>query len=264
MSLEYAYTRSIFENETDLDQNMVIWRYMNLERFIEVIEKNAVYFPSARKLINSDKFEGSISLGDLNKIVNVSELKGSDISILKKQWRDTWMNKVFEALLDLTFISCWHLSDFESYLMWKVYGNQKAIAIRTTVGAIVSSLGRYIIAGANYPEDLWYGQIRYIDFNSEETGSEMLGRFFYKRREFSSEAEFRLAVSLRLASEFTHIDNDDHLLVPLLNFNFIQDVYVSPFIEQQNEIEVILLNLFRRNNISVRLHKSCLIDFPIY
>lgn len=235
---------------------------MTIDRFNEIIINKAIYFPSARKLTNSDRFEGSISLGDLRKRVSIHEV--GEIKIIKSKWKNTWANHAFEALLDLAYISCWHISDFESYLMWKFYGAKKGIAIRTTVSDLISSLGRYTIANANYPEDLCYSQVKYIDFKSDETGAGMLERFFYKRKEFSSENEFRLAISLRLASEFTPIKKSDYITVPLNNYNFIHDIYISPFIKNHKEIQENMLFLLNDKMIRPKIHLSNLSDFPIY
>lgn len=235
---------------------------MTLERLSEIINNKAIYFPSARKLTNSDRFEGSISLGDLRKRDRIQEV--GQIKIIKSNWKNTWDNHAFEALLDLAYISCWHISDFESYLMWKAYGASKGIAIRTTASDLISSLGRYNVTNANYPENLYYSQVKYIDFNTDETGEGMLERFFYKRKEFSSENEFRLAISLRLASEFTPINKTDYIPVPLNNYNFIHDIYISPFIQNHKEIEKILLSLLNDKMIKTRIHLSNLTNFPIY
>ena len=57
-------------------------------------------------------------------------------------------------------INCWHLSEHESDVMWKLYsGNDKSIAIRSNLQRLIDSLK------AN-DERVWIGQVEYEDFNN--------------------------------------------------------------------------------------------------
>src|SRR5687768_17393094 len=107
-----------------------IWRYISFAKFESLLRSGSIYFASAREF--EDKFEGSITRAEMD-------------------WRRRWANvayvsNAFEQLRRLTKISCWHVNEGESAAMWKLYLREsKGIAIRSTIGRLMSSLTPYRI-----------------------------------------------------------------------------------------------------------------------
>lgn len=78
-------------------------------------------------------------------------------------------------------ISCWHIEEYESDAMWKIYANfGKGIAISTTIEKILSSMKPYTLPKALESEDLIFWKISYVNLIGNELNVDMRKRFFYK------------------------------------------------------------------------------------
>jgi hypothetical protein len=99
----------------------LIWRYMDLPKFVCMLKRGALYLPVVAAL--DDEFEAA-PLSPRNPTKQKE-------SMLWHQW------SVARAT---AFVSCWHESRVESAAMWKLYGN--SIAIHTTFGALSSAISQ--------------------------------------------------------------------------------------------------------------------------
>lgn len=127
----------------------VLWRYMDLSKLIYLIAKRALYFPSAECF--PDNFEGA--KGSLDRkskwddfYLNFFKKAVSTAPGQSPQFNDeSYITQEAQRLLaelhymgaqsrKNTYISCWHMSDYESEAMWKLYSkdNTNAVAIQTT------------------------------------------------------------------------------------------------------------------------------------
>lgn len=180
--------RIAFEEEP-LDLEEPIWRYFKTERFLEFVNAGLLYFAAARQF--QDPFEGAVAVLPPGFPVDPRYvgLEGGE--------------KAFEELRRLTKISCWHRAPYESDAMWQLYaGAWKGIAVLSTPGRIAAAAGPFRLQPEFAHEDLWAGNVRYVDLLKERLRVSMLHRFWYKHMAFSWEREFRLAISLRTAEEF--------------------------------------------------------------
>lgn len=87
-------------------------------------------------------------------------------------------------------ISCWHISEYESAAMWKLYSAPgSCIAIESTIGQLELSI--------NHRTDLVIHRVRYMDFDNDpiEQGHKHYG-LFLKRKSFEHEKELRVTVRL--------------------------------------------------------------------
>ena len=108
----------------------------------------------------------------------------------------------FRELKRLTKINCWHRADYESDAMWKLHAEEgKGVAICSTPERIGEAFRPLRLDPSIGIEDMWAGDIRYEDLSKVRVKSGILERFFVKHQAFSSEQEFRLAISLRTAEE---------------------------------------------------------------
>lgn len=173
----------IIGNQT-LDMAEPLWRYFKTERFLELLKCGRLHFAAARQF--EDPFEGAVAVLP----------PGFPVDPRYAQPEDS--EKAFEELRRLTKISCWHRASYESDAMWQLYaGSRKGVAVRTSAERIRNA------AKPEYGhEDLWAGNVNYVDLLKERLRVSMLDRFWYKHMAFSWEREFRLAISVRMAEEF--------------------------------------------------------------
>lgn len=173
----------------ELDMSESLWRYFKTERFLEFLESNRLYFASARQF--TDRFEGAVAVLPPGFPVDprYAELDHGE--------------RAFEELRRLTKISCWHRASYESDAMWRLYaGANKGVAVRTTPNLIRSAAKTFRLKPEFGHEDLWAGNVNYVDLLKERLKVSMLERFWYKHMAFSYENEFRLAISCRVAEEY--------------------------------------------------------------
>jgi hypothetical protein len=115
----------------------------------------------------------------------------------------------------LLFISSWHMSNHESVAMWKLYvKSDQGIAVQSTLGRMISSF-------ANSKEDVYIGEVKYVDYEKQQIPSNNV--FFlavHKRMSFEYERELRAIV---LSPE-----NLPGISVPIDLNSLILRVFVSP------------------------------------
>jgi hypothetical protein len=151
----------------------VIWRYMNLAKFVSLLGTSGLWFPRADQL--GDPFEGSRSPALSRIHPDVHPHLDS-------------MAAIATAMLPLHFVSCWSISRVESAALWDIYSGRNAgIAIRSTVGDLKAAL-------ASEPSEEWVtvAAVRYVDFQDGYVPVSMVTeRLFYKRSSFAHERELR-------------------------------------------------------------------------
>ena len=124
---------------------VIIWRYMNLKKFEELVESNKLIFTSLDKF--SDQYEGhNTTIGNL--IANV-ELDSA-------AWVDLY-DKAFKTIRESSYVNCWTAGPAENAAFWEIYGKgDTAVAIRSTYNRLRNVL----------PDDYVIGRVKYIDYNS--------------------------------------------------------------------------------------------------
>ncbi len=173
----------------EIDTSEPLWRYFKTERFLELLESSQLYFAAARQF--EDPFEGAVAVLPPGFPVD-PRYAGIESH-----------ERAFEELRRLTKVSCWHRASYESDAMWQLYaGSRKGVAVRTNADRIRSAAKPFRLNPESGHEDLWAGNVNYVDLLKERLRVGMMDRFWYKHMAFSWEREFRLAVSVRMAEEF--------------------------------------------------------------
>jgi hypothetical protein len=159
------------------DRNARLWRYMDFARFLSILDKRALFFPSIATLSAIDPYEGEpafITLIDAARSQGADELR-----------RLRLQNQVFG---NMNFFSCWHMNDSESDAMWKLY-------LKSTEGvAILSTVGGLMACFHNTPDTVYMGEVQYIDHAIFTPTIPLLGYSFYmfKRLAFQHGREIRV------------------------------------------------------------------------
>ena len=231
-----------------------LWRYMNFDKFKGLLSKKSLYFASAREY--DDAFEGSITQRHYD--FRLKQTKGMGLDFIAHT------SNAFYELTRLTKINCWHLSDYESTAMWKLYVREgKGIAIQTTYENFKKSLLPYRIKENYSPEDIHIGKVKYINYRSEIMDDKsMLGMFFYKRKSFSYENEVRAVISLRMAEEFGVNIPEKGISVPVNLHILIENIYLSP--EMDNGLTEEVKKLLNNHQYGFTILKSELDDEAVF
>lgn len=131
-------------------------------------------------------------------------------------------------------INSWHLNEYESASMWKVYSGGYGICIQSTYSKLCASFKN------NTFDQIHIGKVKYLDYDNEwlqET--DIFYPFVTKRKSFESEKELRVISWLHAPPSedvITHdssirmrnLITDDGKYVPNDLDVLIEKIYVSP------------------------------------
>lgn len=208
----------------------LLWRYMDLSKFISLISMQELYFSAARCF--SDPFEGAKGIVDrkqkwdqfyLDFLANaITTVPEADVSKLSKGHIESESQRLLrdlhldgEASRKYTFISCWHMNRFESEAMWRLYSRDttNALAIQTTYQRLYEALGK--------DPSISIGKVQYLDFSKSFTS--INDAFWYKQKSFDYEKEVRAIIQNPREAGKPGIS------VPVDIELLIENLYVSPY-----------------------------------
>jgi hypothetical protein len=204
---------SAFNNESLPEDETIIWRYMDLSKFLSMISTGSLWFSRLDKNWEVDPLEGKVprlqwelaerqiqSTNFSPKFVGNGKVQfGGECEngmlqvsqeIVKKEHLEIQRNH-YELATYNSYVSCWNISSHESYHMWKLYcGHHNGIAIKSTLGRLSASFGRnknFSVLGA---------EIEYLDHEKGMTKcrNNMLSHVFCKSLPYSFESELRLCI----------------------------------------------------------------------
>lgn len=186
----------MFETHRNLEQPknslQKLWRYIPYSRLVQAIEEEAIYFSHISDM--PDKWEGLLTKLT-REIFFKSEISNYNGDI--KTAHGSVHN--YEEFRNNFYINCWHMSDHESYLMWKAYGNREC-AIQTKYERLVASFG-------SSPAMIRGCVVNYIDYERDDFA---IGNVFipisFKDIPYIDEREYRLL--------FWKLDKDNMKLNP--------------------------------------------------
>lgn len=283
------------------DENAKVWRYMDLNKFIMLLDKQALFFSSLEQLKLSDPYEGYLPKPNVTKTANdiyqelinhplltegqKQELEAIDIE--KRETSRQVMIKMLPVFSPFVMVNCWHINQLESAAMWKLYcGNGDGIAIQSTVRRLKESFLLNDLTPIRNDQkhfQSYMGEVQYKDFNRDWVNQSNLAKWaFYKRKSFEHERELRIVVNLegsifgpadepndRTVDLFTDIQNvrDDYanyrgIYFPIDASNLMEKVYLSP--TSSNWFEDVVKSLLRKFSIDVIVEKSDLLTDPVY
>ncbi|MDD1001863.1 DUF2971 domain-containing protein [Pseudomonas sp. TNT2022 ID642] len=215
----------------DLTGKETIWRYMTLDRLINILDDKALFMTGLSSYSESDPYEGYPPPAVLKQVkkhcppamyLSHDASKAQDLNNLK-----VFAQRIFHSRV----VSCWYQGDEESEAMWKIYGDTgKAIAIRTTVEKLAKALGNEFhgkIARVVYVN---YAKTTREDYEVVMTAhaENVLLDPIYKRHSYAHEREVRAYTQIKDAK----IDDPStykSYLAPIDCASMIDEIIVSPF-----------------------------------
>ena len=171
------------------DRDTTIWRYMDLAKFLDLVENRRLFFANGATL--SDKYEGSVPeaiFESKRKELEQRGLAGRDLEDELARYRFLEAN----SMVDLALINCWTAEEDESYALWKIYsgGQNLGFAVKSTVGRLIDAIEQ---GEDEYPEDYFMGQVEYSEMLPDE-GIHRLKLLTRKMPFYKYENEIRLIV----------------------------------------------------------------------
>lgn len=231
-------------------ENCTLWRYMDLTKFLSLLENQSLYLPRADQLF--DPYEGMWSRGELLSL-------GGQTKHIKVH------DKVFKQLLNVSdlmkrqvYISCWFVSEYESAAMWKLYlQSSEGIAIKTDYESFTDAID-------NSPLTVRTTMVKYIDYEKEYIP--VANRFYpftFKRLSFAHENELRAIVWSKEKANIPLIpDNVEGVEIKINTDELIHSVHVSPTAPKW--FGQLVEKLLNRYELTAPVICSSLYDRPSY
>jgi len=237
--------RQIWDDEIDSAERL--WRYFKVGRFVSMLESSRLYFAAPTQF--ADRFEGAAAV------------LPPDFPVDSRYQEMEFAEGAVFALRKLMKISCWHRAEYESDAMWKLYAEQsKGVAICTTPNRMRAAIKPFRLDPAYGIEDLWVGPVSYFDLMKIRLRRLGKKRYFCKHLAFSWEREFRLLISLEMASEFGVKTPEKGIEVEVYLDALIEHIVLGPELSK-DECDLIV-EKSRKVGIGERVRKSSLLGQP--
>jgi hypothetical protein len=222
-----------FETHPLLDHpndTSTIWRYLDFTKFVDMLNSRMLYFCNLCQL--PDPYEGAFPPANsrvwTESITRQATMPPDQIPGL--------VQRLLGALggsRRFMYVNCWHLSEYESAAMWRVYLNTvEGVAIKTAIRYLVDSVH-------SAPHRIFIGAVAYRDYDTETIREgDIFSPVTHKRRMFEYEKEVRAIYwdlgEPRPPDRPQNITNADELdsvhgiRVPVDLSSLVQEVYVAP------------------------------------
>jgi len=171
-----------------------VWRYMNLAKFVALLQRKTLWFSRGDALRRIDAWEGRFPDAE-DRLA--CALKGK----LAPRGGDSPETKAaakarYQSLEGMLYeprhvcINCWHASEHESAALWKLYApSGDGVAVVSTVGAMTEALQLE-------PRKILGGRVEYVEYDDmtelDPAGWAPFARWFRKHRSLEHEKEYRL------------------------------------------------------------------------
>jgi hypothetical protein len=247
------------------DPKFHLWRYMDLSKFMALLQQERLYFARGDNL--GDPFEGSLPKLSVEAWEHVAarwqtdglvgfKAAGGEIIEFSK------LSSLRQTIREWAYISCWHMNEFESAAMWRLYSQSSdAICIQTTFEALASALPPNVLAGT----------VEYIDYDSPSAAIPIgcfLAPFLRKRKSYEHEHEVR-AILLRpngsppfAADDPCGAFSDGGVKVPIDLNSFIHNIFISP--TAPGWFRTVVEEVAQRYRVVAPVKQSGLLATPLY
>ena len=245
------------ENLESPHGNTVIWRYVGLDKFLDLLISQELYFSNAAKL--SDKYEGLIPKRNQDYLLKTFKNKGLSIEQAEFERQKTLKN--IHDLKALTLLNCWTINQSESYALWKIYlgGSKSGVAIRTTVSKLTKAIKK---GNDPYKEDIYISKVKYTDF-IKDNPENRFNIITTKNKFYEYEKELRLFI-------FHNPSESDNNNLPYdisegrrlkIDLNeLIDEIYLSPFVGKWFDTTLIAIINTVNPELSKKIKNSEILD----
>jgi hypothetical protein len=198
----------MFEQHPSFDtppDSTTVWRYTSLVKLLDLLATKQLHLSKLEDL--DDPHEGYMPPDHC-----------------RAQWPcdipDAVINQVTAATTAIArkvFVSCWHIANQESDVLWNRYSDRSGVAIESTLGGLKT--------GVIVDTPMYIGRVSYLDYSSTSQvidSRNMYNQALSKRIEFEADSELRLVASTPLRPEQSRVRLGIHL------DRLISRVHVAP------------------------------------
>lgn len=245
-----------------LDMDSQLWRYMSLDKLIDLLDSETLFFTPLSYYTQTDPFEGYPPPIVLESIKNTFEKQHSTLEIdhqirenlletitdekRRKEYQKslcenreqinelkTLPRTIFQKLTKSVAVNCWHNNNVESEAMWKLYSDGgKGIAIETTTKLLFET-----IKNSSAEEKIIIGAVKYLDFSDRQL--KLIDCYsdghiipLVKRKSFSHEQEVRAFITQKLKTSEIKTHQPSHKKISIKPENLIKKIHISPFAKE--------------------------------
>jgi hypothetical protein len=162
--------------------NTVLWRYLDLAKFMDMLERRVLWFARADKF--EDPLEGTYTDAELDHLRSLPSIPtpSGTARIGDSYLRGTKMMR------STNFISCWRAGADESMAMWDLYRKGSGvIAIKSTIGRLKEAVG-------HYGKPVYVGEVKYVDWKAAPWDNNLLAMCVRKVLAYKHESEIRAMI----------------------------------------------------------------------
>lgn len=236
-----------------------IWRYMDFAKFASLLTTSSLFFSKLKNL--GDPWEGEWP--DYYYEVIKNQIIKTKPSFQNKDDTSSLLQQLINGkniIYDYTYVNCWHINNYESAAMWKLYSlTNQGIALKTTVGKLRNEI-------LKRDEEFEIRRIEYIDHNyfRPETNNNlsMTEPIFYKMKAFEYECELRVAfLDKKILQNVTTIYEGENLEeyknplpgrnIPIDLAKIIDAIHISPVAPEW--IESVVKSLLEKYGLNPKL-----------
>lgn len=225
------------------DEDVKIWRYLDIPKFLWLLEKRSLYFSRCDLL--GDPFEGSLPSTSGQPIVKPTIDPKLPNFKMESSLEDMWRKDCY--------VCSFHMSDYESAALWSIYSKAKqGVAIQSTFKRLIDCFNKY-------PSNpVYIGTVNYIDYKSEIIDiSNSFSPILHKRKSFEHERELRAVILYPYGSPI----QPEGINVQINLDSFIESIYLAPTTKLW--IKELLTSMMHKKRIKKPLEQSSLDAKPI-
>lgn len=225
---------------------------MDFTKFMWLIDRSALFF--ARTDTFLDKWEGAYPKQNSISHSGLYKVKDQDRIINLRKRSGTFY-----------YISCWHLSDYESAAMWDLYRKADVgIGIQSTYQRLRDSIKDECLT-----DPMYFTKVKYLDYENErfdgpipELGA--LAPLFHKRKSYEHEKELRIITTNGVYDKSReYVDSPPGISFAVDLQTLLQNVYISP--NGGRWFKELVESVLRKYDlVDVPVHQTDLDNEPMY
>jgi len=159
---------------------------MDFTKFVAMLEDKALFFANISSF--TDSFEGFLTTSTANQFRSVPEGINPKEATRRREVGEYNLG-FMRWSRNLLYVSSWHMNEYESAAMWKLYlKSGEGVAVQSTVANMINSFN-------NTPHQVHIGKIEYVDYEHAVIDwKNIFSPAMYKRKSYEHEKELRAII----------------------------------------------------------------------
>jgi len=161
--------------------DIVLWRYMDLAKFLLLLEKKSLWFSRMDQF--EDPLEGTFTDAELDHLRSLDSASTMLPSLISERYVRGSLQMRATA-----YVNCWRSGQTESMAMWDLYGKGgSVVAVRTTIGDLKGAISASALR-------IFLAEVTYVDWSHAPFDNNPLVMCFRKDSSYEHEKEVRAVI----------------------------------------------------------------------